>query len=411
MQKVVTKFDDFLDNVYESVKNDMSVVQASEGKAIKSKITDSTRKHQNQNEKITIEAVKTKDPREKYRFEFKVVTKSTEESANRQTALLYLGNLMKDLLAKNKINKDFVAFLEIKNPNKRMIGDFVSSGVLSFYEKSILPNISLVKPIYSVSTSITESFVANPGKAILSENSPNAVYVYNYSDLQTAQGQTSQPINMQELITPDEKSIQEPHMQPIQPQTKVSSRVGQAAQSKVSQVDQAAQSSNTKTNPNQQEVPPEITATEIARKYVGLSKSDTPNSLIKDIQAKIIAGSKLDPDKFNGPAYTILSGGGANGKYNDRTAQAIGMLVNKDRQPIFQIGPRVSNTLVNILKGISDEQRDAVLTKSTPEITSVNKQSTDPNKVNTKDTQPAANTNIYRYEVETANPNLKKIYF
>ncbi|MFA7156782.1 MAG: hypothetical protein WC123_03725, partial [Bacilli bacterium] len=68
----VTKFDDFLDNVYESVKNDMSVVQASEGKAIKSKITDSTRKNQNQNEKIKIKAVKTKDPREKYRFEFKV---------------------------------------------------------------------------------------------------------------------------------------------------------------------------------------------------------------------------------------------------------------------------------------------------------------------------------------------------
>lgn len=386
MGEIVTKFDDFVNNIYDSVKESLSIERMEEDLNtqgnVKTRVKDDDLKIKTDNQKIKINVAQPTDPNELARYEFKVVTKGMDDATSKKEALDYLANFVTDQMNKGFIKPGMVAFINTSKARKRVFGDYVVAGALSVYNANALPNLAQVQPIYTLPFSGAQSANSKAttenvaGSVIEASPAQTVLKVYNYEDMSKAKMQAP-TIDTKTATTVTQQGVAEPE-------------------------------------PSVEEQPDQLS-------YEGLTKNNQVNPIVKDLQARIIIKGKADAAAEE-EANLILNSGGADGIYGNATANAIGLLTGQE--PVTTIDNRTSNALVKYLGTVPQEQVDSLLTQATPVqveqpskeqkpeqpsddqtpkiVTQADQQSEEPSQ-NQQTSQP--------YVVDTNNQQVPKLYF
>ena len=323
------KFDEFVNTVYESeivagtvMERDKSVISGPNDNKLKMKQDD---------QKIKVVAATPKDPDEKIRYEFKVVTKNSDKLAAEQDAQNHMANLIADQVSKKIITADMVGFFKAEQPQNRAVGDFVVKGVISFYPASKFTGLEKIKELASYPVPVEEA--VSPDLPITSnivetEQPAKTVKVYRYED-------------MPQVLPADKKAGFD-----VSTVASVSSEIADPGGEQEKPQDQATTTTTTVVVPQNKP----------GTSYANLAKSFTVNQLVMDLQKKIIAKGTKD-ERAKPAADLILSKGGADGKFGDATGKAIALLLNKtDGQPIATIDQATSDSLNAILSDVTPEE-------------------------------------------------------
>jgi hypothetical protein len=284
------------------------------------------------------------------RYEFKFVNQEDIDPATaKQSALGGIEGLITDQIAKNAITSNMVGFIETKRDEKRLVGDYLFKGVLSFYDKSRFRNLgnAAVQPIKSIPiptakpVAETTNDLPLTSKVVLAEDAgtdQNVIKIYDFTAMKDLGAPGESPmVDANSLLNMVQKRVPEPAKPEVNPEDKPASMVGPQP---------------TTSTPAAPVVPAAPTAKAPTNSYEGLTKNLAINPLIKDLQAKIILKGATDP-KIKPAADLLNAIGKADGKYGDATAKAIAQLVTGNQQvPITNIDKATSDKLNALLTDV-----------------------------------------------------------
>jgi peptidoglycan hydrolase-like protein with peptidoglycan-binding domain len=258
------------------------------------------------------------------RYDFKMVDDADlDDNHAMLSALDVIYQQVTNMLADKTLPSTAVGFIETKRSGRRLAGDYLFKGIVSFYDASKFKNLSTaaVQPLKEIPIP-TQAPATNPaqpiaGKVVEAEApkaEATAIKIYDFAA-------------MKELSAPGEAPTVDPE------------KLINNVTTTVTEPEKAAPTADATEKPTDQAKPTETTASE----YEGLKRSLEVNDKVKGLQAKIIAKG--------GPAADILkSKGSADGKYGNMTAQAIGLIVNGDKtKQVNMIDKASSDKLVAFL--------------------------------------------------------------
>jgi hypothetical protein len=344
----------------------------------KAKWDNSGGKIQTQNQKIRIVlGVPDSQQGEQVRYEFKFVNSEDLDPATaKQKALGGISGLLKDQVSKKVLTSNMVGFIETKRDNKRLIGDYLFKGVISFYDQSRFKNLgnTAIKPIMEIpvpATGDTQTQLASKmevpvvSKVIEANATPpaNIIRIYEFTAMKDLSDPGNAPqVDANTLLAMVQTRVAEPAQSPIQ-QVNIQSgqsssgssgSAGSSGSSGVSGVNGTSGSSGDASSVS----------------YEGLTKNLTVNPIVKELQARIIVKGATDP--IVKPAADLLNAiGKADGKYGDNTAKAIAQIVTGNQQsPITTIDKATSDKLNSVLTNIDPGAVSKYTTAQTTQVAS-----------------------------------------
>lgn len=376
---LITKFEDFINEAYNPMAGSMAVIERDKS-LIKGKEQNQLKIKQG-NEKIKIKVAKPKDQGELIRYEFKVVTGNVDLEQAKSDAFSHLANLCTDQINKGHIKPNMVGFLNLEKAQQRLVGDYVTAGVLSFYDSSTLPNLSAIQAKWQVNMPNQPSAPSNnsnrngTGAVVEADITPTSIPIYDFVDIAKAKA-PGVKFNMATITNVQKNTIPEPD------------------------------NSNPATQPSTQPTSQQTSTPNQTISYANLAQSMTVNPLVKDLQAKILALGQID--QAMKPAADILTAyGGPDGKYGNATAQAIAHVLNGNMsQPITMITPEQSTALIAKFKNVTKDQVNNIITQATP-ITAATVEPTQSTSTNTK---PSSIPSVSQ-QVDTTNTKVPKLNF
>lgn len=287
--------------------------------------------------KIKVVVSKPIAPDEKIRYDFKVVTSSPDDQVAKQEAMNHIANLIADQVKQKKITSDMVGFINTEKAQRRVLGDYVVAGVLSFYPVTKFTNLDKVTPVnaFPVPTTEkkTESDVPVTSQIVKADKSVNEaadVKIYNYSQMKDLLSASALPgMNIASASAVSGEKVEDPGESTPQPD---------------------ASTTQTTTLPPAQPAA-EPAKTETQSSYENLAKSMTINSKVQELQSRILSKGEIDP-KVKVAADFIRAKGGADGKFGDATGRAISQIVKGNPEPPTTFIDKVtSDALITALSG------------------------------------------------------------
>ena len=335
---IIESFDDFSKLVTAPINNVENIKEKQVTKIKGEK--DTILKTKDDNKRIKIVIVEPKEPNEKVRYEFKIVTKNADQQLVRQESLNHIATLITDRIANKMINAELVGFLNVQPTRANALGNTIVSGVLSFYPINIFTNLDKVQPIQTFPVPTQESELSKlptTSQIVITEETTavDGVKLYDYSQ-------------MAELLAPTAQQSFN---------LKSASTISTNIPDPVVTTDTTTLAPNATTNtttlaPNTQ-----------TGSYENLTKSLSVNPLVQDLQKRILAKGAVD-QTVKPAADFIAAKGGADGKFGDATGRAISLLTKGNPEPpTTTIDKATADALTTKLTGLTQVDLDKVSVK------------------------------------------------
>lgn len=335
---IIESFDDFSKLVTTPINKVEDIKEKQVTKITGEK--DKTLKIKDDNKRIKIITVDPKEPNEKVRYEFKIVTQNADQQLVRQESLNHISTLITDRIANNMINAELVGFLNVQPTRANFLGNTVVSGVLSFYPINIFTNLDKVQPIQTFPVPTQESELSKlptTSQIVITEETTavDGVKLYDYSQ-------------MAELLVPTAQQ---------------SFNLKSASTISTNIPDPVVTTDTTTILPNATTTTTTVAPNTQTGSYENLTKSLTINPLVQDLQKRILAKGAID-QTVKPAADFIAAKGGADGKFGDATGRAISLLTKGNSEPpTTTIDKATAQALTTKLTGLTQADLDKVSVK------------------------------------------------